>query len=174
MHAIILHRDAKIEICVDTVSENRRKKSHFTILQAKRAKFLDKKCEKKTKNVISSLRSPLSEMRLFWWFAHTVDLIVGNKRWRNVLKSAYFQPLSVAFNHADPYGINRRPRSTHLNRKVDDPLGQIQVWQSRQSSYSNPPRTLKAESSLAKWHYCQDVFAAAFWQLLFSLASPLW
>ena len=47
MHAIILHRDAKIEICVDTVSENRRKKSHFTKLRAKRAKFLDKKCEKK-------------------------------------------------------------------------------------------------------------------------------
>ena len=40
MHAIILHRDAKIEICVDTVSENRRKKSHFTKLPAKRTKFV--------------------------------------------------------------------------------------------------------------------------------------
>ena len=182
MHAIILHRDAKIEICVDTVVENHRKVSFYRTA-SEASKVSRQKMRKKTKNVMSSLRSPLSEMRLFWWFAHTVDLIVGNKRWRNVLKSAYFQPLSVAFNHADhnicpPYGINRRrskdhPTSTEKQNcwaeskcdRADNPLTKISkgLW-----------KQIEAGAAAPKWHYCQDVFAAACWQLLFSLASHRW
>ena len=62
MHAIILHRDAKIEICVDTVVENRRKKSHFTKLQAKRTKFVLKNNPiKKTLRIVKN-----SARQLIW------------------------------------------------------------------------------------------------------------
>ena len=64
MHAIILHRDAKIEICVDTVVENHRKVSFYRTA-SEASKVSRQKMRKKTKNVMSSLRSPLSEMRLF-------------------------------------------------------------------------------------------------------------